>query len=152
MLSQSNTDLFDYGSHLLDMLDTTFDALLTSRKIARELIYERVRQYVDSNLPSRLKCVWLTSLENLNTWYLDFKETSANCQIFKVSATGKIFNADGSYIKLDIFKISDFEQMAEKYWRGEKSKSSQYLDEILFEGSLKIIDKYSNPLELRNSS
>lgn len=148
MLSSENNDMYAYSPHLLNILDKTFSALLTSRKIARELIYERVRMSINSNLPSRLRCIWLTSFENLNAWHSDFKETSSDCQIFKVSVTGKIFNADGSNVKLDIFKVSDFELAAEKYWRSEKSQSSTHLSEILFEGALKIIEKYNCPFEL----
>lgn len=140
--SMTKDAIMDYASHLLHLLDGVFDSLLYSRKVARELLYERVRIKLNPSLPSRLKCTWLCEREDVSTWISDFSGVK-NSWIFKVKATGNIFQADGSHIKIDTLRLSDFECDAENYWRGEPSKG-KILPEILFEGKIEIIKKYSN--------
>ncbi len=137
----------EFNSHLVSVLDKTFDSLLYSRKALRETLFENVRQASYSHLPSRQKCFWLSELSDITTWWNDFKD-SKNKSIFKVIATGDFFKADGAHIQLDIFKLSDFIESADLYWKGSPKGIETELPEILFEGNLKVVSIYENPSQI----
>lgn len=148
LLMVSASDMVNLYYHLQNKVNSNFSAILTAEAIAKELLFEFVRLNLNYELPSRLKCFWLSSLEYLPTWYADVLQTSGDCEIVQVSATGKIFTADGNFLKCEDFKIYEYEQVAEQYWLGEHNKKLPYCGEILFEGSLKVIGVYNKPDEV----
>ena len=143
--------LRDFNGHILSVLNNTFYSLLNSRNAFRESQFENVRQSNYSDLPSRQKCFWLCELNAVETWWNDFEDKKNN-SIFKVIATGNLFKADGSHIKLDISRLTDFINLAELYWKGQSNSPEIALPELLFEGNLKIIANYDSPSQVKNGS
>jgi hypothetical protein len=134
-----------FNSHVISFLKQTFHALAQSRKMLRELIFEDYRKNHFPELPSRQKCFWLTDKKHLEKWWAEFNDNE-NKTIYKVSVTGNLFYADGSFIQMDILKFTDFENLANQYWSGQlNSNLSLTQKEILFEGQLKILSKHDNP-------
>lgn len=145
VLACNMANLYYYLQH---KLNSSSSAVLTAELIAKELLLEFVRLNLDYELPSRLKCFWLSTPEYLPTWCSVLMQENTGCQIVKVSATGKVFTANGIFLRQRYFKVYEYEQMAEQYWLGEHDKDKPYCGEILFEGSLKVIGVYDKIHEL----
>lgn len=152
LLMVSASDMVNLYYHLQNKVNSNFSAILNAGALARELIFEFVRLNLDYELPSRLKCFWLSTPEYLPTWCSLLMQENTDCQIVKVSVTGKIFTANGSFLRQRYFKVYEYEQMAEQYWLGEHDKDKPYCGEILFEGSLQVIGVYEKLDEVIYSS
>ncbi|WP_394774460.1 DUF2441 domain-containing protein [Flavobacterium sp.] len=148
-LNQNNvSNIQGFNSHIFNLLKQTFHSLAQSRKMLREIIFEDCRTKYFFELPSRQKCFWLSDKEQIEKWWTEFNDNE-NKLICKVSVTGNLFHADGSFIQMDIFKFTDFNELANKYWHGQINSNSDLIQkEIIFEGKLKILSKYDNPSEL----
>lgn len=146
-LNQDNIlNIQGFNSHVISLLKQTFHSLAQSRKMLRELIFEDYRKKHFPELPSRQFCFWLTDKEHLESWWTEFNENE-NKIIYKVSVTGNLFYADGSFIQMDIFKFTDFEELANQYWSGQlNSKTDLTQKEIIFEGQIKVLSEHDNPL------
>ena len=148
-LNQDNIlNIQGFNSHIFNLLNQTFHSLAQSRKMLREILFENCRAKYFSELPSRQKCFWLSDKEQIEKWWTEFDDNE-NKLIYKVSVTGNLFHADGSFIQMDIFKFTDFTELANKYWQGQFNSNTDLAQkEIIFEGKLKILSEHNNPSEL----
>jgi len=137
-------ELLSLANHLTDLLSKNIEHFEQSLKMVRELIFETIRKERFPSYPSRLNCLWLCEKSDLNTWWNEFIDKKEKL-IFKVSAKGKILQADGSLINHNFIRFSDFKQTAFQYWNGdENTLPEKRLPEILFEGELEILCKFQN--------
>ena len=148
-LSPDNiSNIQSFNSHILNILDKTFTSLTLSRKMLRETIFENYRNQYFSELPSRQKCFWLSDKEQIQQWWDEFNDCK-NKLIYKVSVTGKLFYTDGSLIQMDVFRLTDFSELAKRYWEGHSNSNPDLIKkEYIFEGELKILSEYTDPSQL----
>jgi len=118
--------------------------------LTRELLFENVRLQKFPDYPSRLHCFWLSDKNNLIKWLEEdgFKD-KVEKEIFKVKATGIVFECDGSFINFDTIRFSDYNRLAYDYWNGSRTNKCKL--EILFEGKLDIVAKYSSLEKLNDN-
>jgi hypothetical protein len=135
-------EIKSFNSHLLNLLDKSFLALGQSRKMLREVIFEKIRKENYPYLPSRLNCFWLTDEKNLQKWNQEPSFSNKQKTIFKVKATGKLFEANASLIQMDVTRFSEFHEHASIYWQGLKETDDiESHSELLFEGHLEIVSE-----------
>ena len=106
-------------------------------EFTRETVLERVRNQFFPHLPSRQKGIWLTDLENAQSWRTILGE---NCQVkvFKVRFTGVIHKADEAWITTDSLSLENYYKMAKGYWEG-RIKEGVPTYEYLGVGKLEIV-------------
>ena len=89
----------------------------------KELIFEEVRKEVDTELPSRMKCLYVCeSMEDINKWLEIFKRTNKknkDYQIVKLELTGKCVTLDASYVLRQNISLNKKREQAKSYWNGE---------------------------------
>lgn len=115
-----------------------------------ELIFESERKEIDINLPSRFSCIYLCD-EDLKYWY-EKALSEMNVEkipVYKMEATGHIHHADSQWLELDILPDNEIKDIARKYWSGETTEDGK-LDEYLFWGDIKILEKF-NSIEDKNN-
>lgn len=107
-----------------------------------ELIFDRIRNQIDPNLPSRFSCIYLCK-EDLEYWYdKAIAETGESIlPVYKIKAHGNIHHADSKLLELDILPDSEIESIAKEYWNGNISQGGK-LDEYLFWGQIEILKKF----------
>lgn len=148
--SQQIQNLRLFNTEIICSLNECGDYLEQSLKVTRELIFERVRQKSYPVYPSRLNCIWLCEKEELEGWWDEFSDKEGK-YIVEVSATGKIFKADGAFITHDVIRFSDFFNLANEYWQGKMHHDNDKREpETLFSGQLKVIKRYDNLLSFIN--
>lgn len=124
-----------------------FESHLQYLKYIREEIFENTRKQINSELPSRKKCLWICKKDELEYWWNEISNTKPKKIIeIELEKEGKIHIADGELIKSENYSINEFNEMSNKYWKGEINNKS--VIEILFEGKFKVINKYNNLEEL----
>ncbi|PGM98060.1 hypothetical protein CN959_23045 [Bacillus cereus] len=102
---------------------------------ARESTLEEVRREHFPSLPSRQKCLYVTSPENLNYWLETFKHTE--CQVVEVQIIDKLFKCDASLIEGNPKALSRVRNNAMRYWKGEITNKEKV--EYLVEGEVKVV-------------
>ncbi|MCM3736247.1 DUF2441 domain-containing protein [Bacillus cytotoxicus] len=102
---------------------------------ARESTFEEVRREYFPCLPSRQKCLYVTSQDNLKYWLETFKHTEY--QVVEVQITGNLFECDASLIEGNPIAISKVRDNAMRYWQGEIVNSSKI--EYLATGDIKVV-------------
>lgn len=124
----------DYTINDIDEFKVVYETINNSAMITRELIFEEVRKEVNSELPSRLKCLYVCeSLEEIEEWLNIFKRTNKkDYQILELELTGKVFTGDASYILRQNISLNKKREQAKEYWNGKKVNNH---NEILFEGT-----------------
>lgn len=96
----------------------------------REQIFEKVRNEIDPDLPSRQKCLWLTDMDHLDYW-----KGCINCRggsIVKLKLDGNAFMADDSWLQASTLSSSEYERRAKLYWTGQVGEQAHL--EFLFTG------------------
>ena len=103
------------------------------------MILEEVRKEINIELPSRLKCLFVTnSLEELSSWIDIFDRTNKKeYKIFKLELTGKIFKGDANYVLRENISLNKKKEKAKLYWNQSITDNPIY--EYLFEGNATII-------------
>ncbi|MEH7381772.1 DUF2441 domain-containing protein [Bacillus sp. JJ1533] len=99
---------------------------------ARETIFEEIRLNVNKDLPSRQKCIWLSSGNEIEYWKHELNFNSFYCQLLELELHGKLFKCDSLFVSGGIKKLNDVRIDATNYWNQEKSDQSKI--EYLFEG------------------
>ena len=101
--------------------------------ITRELMFEEVRKEFNSDLPSRLKCLYVCKTKKkIKDWINIFNRTNKkDFQIVKLKLTGTIFVGDVSFVLRQNISLNKKKEQARKYWQGEKQKN---INEYLFVG------------------
>lgn len=110
-----------------------------SAMITRELMFEEVRNEINNELPSRLKCLYVCKTEDeIKSWLEIFKRTNKkDYQILKIKLTGKIFEGDASYVLRQNISLNKKREQAKLYWSGNKKDN---ISEYLFEGIVVVED------------
>lgn len=110
--------------------------------ILRELAYEQVRETEFKNLPSRLKCMFLSEnkedcLKNLKNFYQ--KGHGSFFQVVAVKLNGNLFYSCEIPTSRKGWSYSDYLEEGKKYWsQNQTSNKKPY--EILFEGKAEIVE------------
>lgn len=122
-------------------LNTVLKTINNDAFITRELMLEEVRKEINNELPSRLKCLFVTkSLEELSTWIDIFNRTNKKeYRIFKLELTGKIFKGDANYILRESISLNKKKEKARLYWNQSNTDNPIY--EYLFEGAASIVEE-----------
>lgn len=110
--------------------------------VLRELAVEEVRKTKYPNLPSRLKCMFLSDtkqvvLENLKTFHL--KGVGKLFQAVAVKLTGELFYAKSVALPRNGLSYGEYMEIADKYWSQDQN-STEEIKEILFEGKAEIVE------------
>ena len=116
-----------------DIANLIFKTVNNDAMITRELMFEEVRKELNSNLPSRLKCLYVCKTkEEVQDWINIFKRTNKNnLQLLKLRLTGNIFLGDASFVLRQNISLNKKKEQARRYWNGEKGKG---INEYLFVG------------------
>lgn len=124
----------DYSINDIDEFKLIYETINNSAMITRELIFEEVRKEINSEFPSRLKCLYVCcSLDEIEEWLNIFKRTNKkDYQILKLELTGKVFTGDASYILRQNISLNKKREQAIEYWNGNKINNH---NETLFEGT-----------------
>lgn len=110
--------------------------------VLRELAVEEVRKAKYPNLPSRLRCMFLSDtkqvvLDNLKTFHL--KGVGKHFQAVAVKLTGELFYAKSVSLPRNGLSYGEYMEIADKYWSQDQD-SSESVKEILFEGKAEIVE------------
>lgn len=110
--------------------------------VLRELAVEEVRKTKYPNLPSRLKCMFLSDtkqvvLENLKTFHL--KGVGKHFQAVAVKLTGELFYSKSVALPRNGLSYGEYMEIADKYWSQDQN-STDSIKEILFEGKAEIVE------------
>ncbi|MCK4663776.1 MAG: DUF2441 domain-containing protein [Bacteroidales bacterium] len=135
-----------------NLADKLHKSLFQYLKWIREEIFEQTRLKINTNLPSRKNCIWISDKKDLHKWWELFKKHK-NKKILqlKLNKNGKTHQADGTLVNIDTFSIKEFESRANDYWYGKIL--SDELQEILYEGEIQIVAEYRdiNEIEISNT-
>lgn len=106
-------------------------------KLIREYEFERVRSAEFPNLPSRMRCLWMTDKSLISHWNQRL-DGRANKRLLRVSAHGKIHRANEGFLPVEVTPMSELQDLARAYWRGEDHEKGKF--ELLLEGSMEILE------------
>lgn len=117
-------------------------ALLEADFVLRELSAEEVRKEKFAELPSRLRCMFLSetkeeTLKNFNEMQKSNKDK--HFQAVAVKLNGNIFYAKENGLARNGLSFEENKKVAEKYW-SQNQKSTETTKEILFEGQAEIVE------------
>ena len=126
-----------------DIVNLIFKTISDSAMITRELMFEEVRKELNSNLPSRLKCLYVCKTKKeIKEWINIFSRTNKkDFQIVKLKLTGSIFIGDASFILRQNISLNRKKEQAKMYWSGEKKDN---INEYLFIGTAVVEDILNN--------
>ena len=138
---------FEYADskNIFKKKDLVIDLCKTMQEsdfVLRELAVEEVRKTKYPNLPSRLRCMFLSDtkqvvLDNLKTFHL--KGVGKHFQAVAVKLTGELFYAKSIALPRNGLSYGEYIEIADKYWSQDQN-STESIKEILFEGKAEIID------------
>ncbi|MCK4661235.1 MAG: DUF2441 domain-containing protein [Bacteroidales bacterium] len=140
---------FESEQHLFQLEAIVDDVMVSFKqylKWIQEEIFEKVRLEKFPDLPSRQKCLWICSLDDLPKWLKIFK--GSENKILKIRVTGKIHKTDGLLIDSDTYFINEFEKRAIDYWTGKIEHKDEI--EFLFHGDLEVLNVYDSVNEIKN--
>ena len=133
-----------YHFNLLNSLKESIDSLGNSIKLNRELIFESIRKEFYPESPSREKCIWLIPDNNDSLLFWNkILNSKIQSKIFKVHVDGKIHRAPQKWLIGGTISVNEWRDLAHNYWKGTNSGNIQ--DEILFTGTMKIIEEVTLP-------
>jgi hypothetical protein len=119
---------------------------------ARERIFEDVRQEMFPTAPSRKSCLWILPpdhlLKRIFFWNNFISRPNRMREIYKLSCTGKIHIADERFLKPRFGYLPTYRTDALQYWAGKFKSPSIIHQEVLFLGTISVINVYSNVSEL----
>lgn len=135
-------------SRFENSLNQLFESHLQHLKWTREEIFEKKRQEIDLNLPSRKNCLWLSPIDKIESWWGTFENSPKKRIIeLELKENGQIHIGDAEYLKLESMSPGEWEIKALNYWTGVKSEKPDL--EILFEGGFKVINEFEKPSEIK---
>ena len=117
-----------------DTSNLIFQTVNDDAMITRELMFEEVRKEEYTDLPSRLKCLYVCKTKKeMNDWINIFNRTNKkDFQLLKLKLTGKIFVGDASFILRQNISLNRKKEQAKMYWSGKKKDN---INEYLFVGT-----------------
>lgn len=117
-------------------------SLSESDYVIRELAVEEIRKNFYPDMPSRLKCMFLSESKDLVLRNLhDFHKENKNkqYQAVAVKVTGNIFYAKEIGLPRKGLSYSEYMDVAHQYWCQNQDSTSE-VKEILFEGNAEIVE------------
>lgn len=120
----------DVATQCAEIIETHF-------KVIREFEFEAIRRAEFPGLPSRMRCVWMSEVIQVEHWStrLDGRE---NPILLRVAAEGKIHRAHEGHLSVEVQSIDDLRDSARAYWSGKPHESGNY--EVLLEGEMKVLE------------
>jgi hypothetical protein len=114
------------------------DVVRRSTNMARELVFEEVRQKLFPRLPSRQRCIWVAPDEaSARVWQGTLDDTA---RLFGVRLAGHTHRADARWVGTDTRSLRDIRAFAERYWTGTNGVASP-ADEVLFVGTVTVVEE-----------
>jgi len=113
----------------------------------REEIFEEIRKNYFPELPSRKTCIWVFEKNAAKYWG---EILSRDYELYKLELTGIMHKADQKHLKNEIYSHEELKREAFNYWTGSDNKN-QVEEELLFEGIVKIKEKYKDINEIISS-
>lgn len=124
---------FEHGFGLLRRdIPTLTNTVALYWHFTLETIFEEERIKINPELPSRLKCLWMTDRNQLNYWIEKVKIDSSKLQVLEMSTVGKVFKCDAYWVEMQPAPLTQVRENAQSYWQGEIKDPSKI--EFLFEG------------------
>lgn len=114
----------------------------------RETLFEEVRNNYFPQLPSRKTCIWVCEKEAIPYWWSKIQNDK---KIFQLEVTGTLHKADQKHLTNDALKHNDIRTNAFNYWTGSDG-SKPIEEELLFEGTIKVLKEWNNLEEFNKSS
>lgn len=140
---------FENKSQLYESLAKKLQgSLFQYLKWVREVIFEKKRIEIDSHLPSRMSCIWVTTFEDLPKWWKLFESENDNRILeIKLHSTN-LHKADGRYINTKTVKLDRYYEMAKDYWNGEIQSNNEV--EYLYQGRFDVINEFNKLQDVTN--
>ncbi len=132
-----------YINEIINLCNATINELSIT---IREHTFESVRQKYFSNLPSRMKCIWLCTKKDVHKWWDIIKNTRRIYKL-RLDKNGLIHKTNDSYLINDSISIMDYINNAKEYWSGSINPNTELIkinEEILYEGNIEIIGVYDS--------
>ncbi|MBL3729269.1 DUF2441 domain-containing protein [Lysinibacillus sp. HST-98] len=128
---------YEYGNvSLEDNVGSLIKAVTLYWHFTLETIFEEERIKINPELPSRLKCIWLTDKECLSYWYKQLSQADVKLQTVELDVTGKILKCDAHWVELQPSPLELVRENAQQYWNGVIK--CEYKIEYLFEGNIEV--------------
>ncbi|WP_454667817.1 DUF2441 domain-containing protein [Acinetobacter calcoaceticus] len=117
-------------NHYLPYLYGKFSDLYT---LNREMILENIRLQHYSHMPSRLKCLWVTTTgEECAVWFKHFMH-ERNMKLITFESEYEPVKVDSKFLPIEHDSLAEKERKAHLYWSSEMSESPMI--EHLFVGT-----------------
>lgn len=112
---------FDIGRHFM--------------MLAREFVWEVVRQNEFHEAPSRQRCIWLTKTpEEARQWVKILSFQPNTYWIVRLTAAGTVLDVDGNYLAGDSEPLPQWYEKARAYWSSKMTSNPD--PETIFQGTL----------------
>jgi hypothetical protein len=110
----------------------------------REELFEEVRENYFPGLPSRKTCIWVLEKKAIRYWS---EILGKDFELYKLELTGIMHKADQKHLSCEIISHEEWRRRAFNYWTGVDNRNPVE-EELLFEGIVKIKEKYDNIEEI----
>lgn len=110
-----------------------------SNELKREFAMEKYRIDNGIMLPSRLHSIYLCDEKGLKYWNNAFG--FATTELYRVEATGEIFKTNEQLIPYEQLDYKTCYEASYDYWHPNFKKVSDYTNEYLLQGKIKILEK-----------
>ncbi len=129
------------------LADKLHRSLFQYLKWIREEIFEKERLRINSELPSRKHCIWISQETDLQKWWNVFKD-QPDKKILQLQLlnNNKIHRGDGTLISADTYSIDLYEMIAKCYWRGKLTNQDEI--ELSYEGAFEVINEFRDINEI----
>ena len=107
----------------------------------REMVLEEVRYKLYSDRPSRYKCIWLCSEEEIDNWLNLLKVEDNNYQIYKVRTYREPFLTNENLLPTPSMSKELMYECAQKYWNPTNEDLSINGTEYIYEGKIKLLKR-----------
>ncbi len=150
-LKRRLVDIFENGSEITDrfIAELTNESIpnVNLKPIIKELILEKVRREIKPNLPSRLSSIYLCKRKDIYKWA--DKLNAKNRQIYEVLCTDyNLYEGDEFWWHVE----ENWYNCAKKYWTESSTKGVNHLYEVIYQGTIKIINVFEDLESFKKSS
>lgn len=105
-------------------------------KLNREMVLENIRLLHYPHMPSRMKCLWVSTTPEENMVWKDHFSTSGNLKVITFESESLPVKVDSKFVPVPQDSLSEKERKAHAYWSGEMSDTPMI--EHLFVGTATI--------------
>ena len=116
-------------------------------KKIREAEFERVRNELYNNMPSRYSCLLLSdSIKSAAYWAQTIKNRTGNIQCLEIELlSGKYVYVDEQIYNIEDFTKDYMQEEANSYWCGDRMKEGSIFT-VLFEGTFRVHQELPLPI------